>query len=103
MQTVQIAAEIVSQVETGSKTVGTTASQLGIFTGLTRGVEILALSSNTARIYVSTKPTVTAGSSDGRDGFCVEAGQSIFFPCTSLAQVYVVANNDNQVLSFLAY
>lgn len=103
MQTVQIAAEIVSKVETGSKTVGTTASQLGLFAGLTRGVEILALSSNTARIYVSTKPTVTSGSNDGRDGFCIEAGQSIFFPCTDLSKVYVIANNADQVLSFLAY
>jgi hypothetical protein len=103
MSTVQVISEPVGQTYTGSRTVGETAATVGIFANLTRGVELSTATDNLGSIYVSTNASITAGSNDALDGFRIEPGQSIFFPTTNLNRVYLIADEADQSVSFLAY
>jgi hypothetical protein len=78
---------------TGRKSsIGTSAVQLTTATTHnSRGVQIVANSTNTAVVYVGTS-TVTADAADGTDGFPLAAGESIVIPVIDPSTVYLIAS-----------
>ena len=78
---------------TGRKSsIGTSAVQLTTATTHnSRGVQIVANSTNTAVVYVGIS-TVTADAADGTDGFPLAAGESIVIPVIDPSTVYLIAS-----------
>lgn len=70
------------------------------FVTLNEGVQILASPDNTEAIYVGTRSTITANSSDALDGFPLVAGASLFVPCRQLSDVWVRSLTTTCVLWF---
>ena len=76
---------------TGRKSsIGTTAVQITSSTHVSRGVQIIADSTNSVKVYVGIS-TVTANSADGTDGFPLAAGESVVVPVSDPSLIYVVA------------
>ena len=71
---------------TGRKSsIGTTALQLTTTSHVSRGVQVIADSTNSVKVYVGLS-TVT-----GTDGFPLAAGESIVIPVSDPSTVYVRA------------
>ena len=76
---------------TGRKSsIGTTALQLTTTSHASRGVQVIADSTNAVKIYVGLS-TVTTDAADGTDGFPLAAGDSIVIPVSDPSLVYVRA------------
>ena len=54
----------------------------------------------TGLVYVSTNPSLTAGTADATDGFPLAAGQSEFFPVKKASDLYVFGSTTNLVVFF---
>ena len=81
----------VSNFLTGRKSsIGTSALQLTSTTHVSRGVQVIAHSSNAVDVYVGTS-TVTADAADATDGFPLAAGESIVIPVIDPSTIYVRA------------
>ena len=76
---------------TGRKSsIGTTAVQITSSTHVSRGVQIIADSTNSVKVYVGIS-TVTANSADGTDGFPLAAGESVVVPVSDPSLIYAIA------------
>ena len=76
---------------TGRKSsIGTSAAQVTSSTHVSRGVQIIADSTNAVKVYVGIS-TVTADSADGTDGFPLAAGESVVVPVSDPSLIYVIA------------
>ena len=76
---------------TGRKSsIGTSALQVTSSTHVSRGVQIIADSTNAVKVYVGLS-TVTADSADGTDGFPLAAGESVVVPVSDPSLIYVIA------------
>ena len=81
----------VSGFATGRKSsIGTSAVQLTSSSHVSRGVQVIADSTNSVIVYVGLS-TVTADAADGTDGFPLSAGESIVIPVIDPSLIYVRA------------
>ena len=81
----------VPEFETGRKSsIGTSAVQLTTSTHVSRGIQVIADSTNSVIVYVGLS-TVTANAADATDGFPLAAGESIVIPVIDPSLVYVRA------------
>ena len=77
---------------TGRKSsIGTSAVQITTSQHVSRGVQIIADSTNSVKVYVGIS-TVTADSADGTDGFPLAAGESVVIPVIDPSTVYLIAS-----------
>lgn len=89
---------------TGSQVVGTTVIQLRPSDRqLAEGVSIICAPGNSGVVYVGNRPNLTAGSTPETDGIAVPGGASVFFPCLTENEIYLVATTANNSITFLSY
>ena len=63
-----------------------------------QGVQVKALNSNTANVYVGMLSGVSSS-----NGFELGAGEGVFVPTTNINSVYLVASSPTQKVSYMAY
>jgi len=90
-------------MQTGRRTVTTSAAK--IFTTATEersdvGIQILAASTNTGTIYISTNSSITANSSDENDGYPLTAGEKLLIIERNPNDIYAVASDGSQTIWF---
>lgn len=86
-----------SRVVSGSVTATPSTAQVKSNTPLNVGVTVKANSSNTAIIYIGSSSLVT----NAKDGYPLEAGESIYIECSNLNALYCRSENGNQTLSYI--
>jgi hypothetical protein len=90
-------------MQTGRRTVTTSAAK--IFTTATDersdvGIQILAASTNSGTIYISTNSSITANSSDENDGYPLTAGEKLLIIERNPNDIYAVASDVGQTIWF---
>lgn len=86
-----------SKIASASITVTPSAIQVKSNVPLTVGVTLKANSSNTAVIYVGGSSLLTSA----RDGYPLEAGESIYIECSNVNALYARSEEGNQTLSYI--
>ena len=103
MNIVQLNGQTRCNVNTDTKTVGTTVVQISTFNNqLKWGVQIVADASNTNGVWVGVKPNLSAGTA-GTSGFKLEPGASILVPAEKESGVYCISDGADQVISYLSF
>lgn len=91
-------------MQTGRRTV--TASASKIFSTATSekcdiGIQIYAASGNSAYIYVSSNPNVTANSNDDTDGYPIPANEKLLITERDPNDIYAISPTGSQTLWFV--
>lgn len=54
-------------------------------------------------VYISTNPSVTAGTADATDGFPLSAGETVSFAVDRADKIYVIGSTTNLKVFYLGY
>lgn len=87
---------------TGSKSIGTTPTQIGDVGELFSGVNLASDEANMGTIYVGFHADVTPGMVSDKDGFPIVAGGQVPVSITNMAKMWIVANQADQKIYWLA-
>ena len=87
---------------TGSKSIGTTPTQIGDVGDLFSGVNLASDESNQGTVYVGFHDDVTPGTTSGKDGFPIVAGGQVPISITNMAKMWIVASQAAQKVYWLA-
>jgi type 1 fimbria pilin len=91
-------------MQTGRRTVTASASKLFSTSTAERcdiGIQIYAGSGNSAPIYLSSNPLITANSNDDTDGYPIAANEKLLITERNPNDIYVVSPTGNQTLWFI--
>lgn len=66
------------------------------------GVTVKASVTNTNRVYIGTRSTITPNTNAALDGFEMAAGESVWMPVNDAIKIYVVANASGQRVFWMA-
>jgi hypothetical protein len=86
-----------SKVTSATKTIAATATQLNSNFPLLVGVTVKANSTNTALVYIGGPQLLT----NPRDGYPLEAGESIYIECNNLSALYARSAEGSQLISYI--
>ena len=87
---------------TGSKSIGTTPTQIGDVGELFSGVNLASDENNAGILYVGFQADVTPGTTSDKDGFPIVAGGQVPVSITNMQKMWIVANQPAQKIYWLA-
>lgn len=87
---------------TGSKSIGTTPTQIGDSGELFSGVSLASDENNAGTLYVGFNDKVTPGTVSQTDGFPIIAGGQVPVSVTNMSKLWIVASQVAQKLFWLA-
>tara|TARA_R110000824_G_scaffold288815_1_gene477271 strand:+ start:746 stop:1042 length:297 start_codon:yes stop_codon:yes gene_type:complete len=93
----------VPEFSTGSKTgIGTTAVSItSREINASRGVQILASSSNSVSVYVGPKGVTAGTSAADTDGYPLAAGEAVVVPIIEPNKIYAITATSTASISFM--
>lgn len=93
----------VPEFQTGSKTsIGTTAVQLTTRNlNASRGVQVLAATTNSVSVYIGPKGVTAGTSSADTDGYPLAAGEAIVVPVIEPNKIYAITASSTAAVSFM--
>lgn len=104
MSSIKVIGESADHVYHGAETVGTTAAAMTAkANALTRGVQLYCPDDNAGTVYVGNRSAATADAGNDTTGFPIPAGSGVFYPCDDVSDVYLIADQADQKVFFLAY
>tara|TARA_R110000824_G_scaffold20524_3_gene77263 strand:- start:1138 stop:1434 length:297 start_codon:yes stop_codon:yes gene_type:complete len=88
---------------TGSKTgIGTVASPITSQNlNASRGVQILASTSNSVSVYIGPKGVTAGTSSPSTDGYPLAAGEAVVVPVIEPNKIYAITTTSTATISFM--
>lgn len=93
----------VPEFSTGSKTgIGTVAVPItSLALNASRGVQIMASTSNSVSVYIGPKGVTAGTSSSSTDGYPLAAGEAVVVPVIDPNKIYAITASSTASISFM--